>query len=55
MNDSGQIAFRYALANGERGIAITGGTGVSAAAPEPSTLALISLMGIAVFRRRRHA
>jgi hypothetical protein len=53
MNDSGQIAFRYALANGERGIAVTGGSGVSAAAPEPSTFTLIGMAGIVMLPRRR--
>jgi hypothetical protein len=54
MNDSGQIAFRYALTSGERGIAITGGSGVSAAAPEPATSALLAacLLPLAGVRRR---
>jgi|GEM_PF-2917889 hypothetical protein len=42
MNDLGQIAFRYGLANGERGIAFTRGFGSAAAeaVPEPGTLTL---------------
>src|SRR4029453_13660293 len=51
INDNGQIAFRYELANGAYGIA------VASVVPEPSSAILpaIALLGVWGSRRRRHA
>jgi formylglycine-generating enzyme required for sulfatase activity len=47
LNNSGDIAFRYALLDGREGIA------VASAIPEPSTLLLGAVAGIGLFWRRR--
>ena len=46
LNDLGQVAYLYTLADGNRGIAIF-------SVPEPSSLALLGLGGLALLRRRR--
>lgn len=46
LNDNGQIAYAYELANGEQGV-------VSWTVPEPSSLALLGLGGLLISRRRR--
>lgn len=52
LNNAGQVAFRYTLANGRQGIAIASPSIV--AAPEPGTLALLSGVGMfGMFSRRR--
>lgn len=48
INDSGTFAFQYTLANGRSGVAIA-----SSSAPEPSTLALLSLGVIGSIAARR--
>jgi hypothetical protein len=47
LNDNGDIAFRYTLANGVSGIA------VAQAVPEPASLSLLVVVGFAMQRRRR--
>jgi hypothetical protein len=47
LNDHGDIAFRYTLANGVTGIA------VAQAVPEPTSLSLLAIGGLAMPRCRR--
>jgi hypothetical protein len=55
LNDSGQIAFRFALSDGRSGIGLATPTFVSASAPEPSalTLASVGATSVALYGRQR--